>query len=119
MTAFVAGPIFLIRELHLPSSVVDVWLQVNRYKISKAARGVMKQFPPQNSHTTMHLTLIECITKAWTTLYIRSGVNPSPIALAWKTASNDDPGAWRVIDVPNARTVISARIASAAVCSNV
>jgi hypothetical protein len=117
MTAFFAGPIFLVRELHLPSPVVHVWLQANRIKISKAGRTVMKQFPPQSCNRTMHLTLIECITKAWTTIYIRSGVNPSPVAVAWRSANHDDHGAWGVIDLPNARSVVSARIASAGVCS--
>ena len=110
--AFIAGPKIFVRELHLPCSVLDAWLQTYRSKIDKSARKTMKQYPPNKRSRTMYLSLTEFSTDSWRTIFIRTDTNPSPIFLVWRTAYNDCVGAWSVIELPNASSVISGGIGS-------
>ena len=115
--AFIAGPKIYVRELHLPHPVVEAWLRTYSSKIAKAAHKSMKQYPPRYKGRIMHLSLTEFVTGCWKTIFIRSDENPTPIALAWRSERADDPGAWSVIDLPNAKSVISGGLGSSNVRS--
>lgn len=112
-TAFIAGLGITVRELRFPLSAVNAWLGTYRSKIDRAARRCMKDYPPREKcMTTLCLSLTEFVTETWRTIFIRTGPDPSPVILIWKTGPRDYPGAWHVLELPQSRSVISGGMGS-------
>jgi hypothetical protein len=116
-TTFIAGPNISVRDLHLPLSAISVWLRTYRSKIDRAAHKMMKVYPPKDHCETMYLSLTEFVTETWRTIFIRTGPNPSPVALGWRSAPNDGLGVWSILEQPNSSSVISGGRGSFPVCS--
>jgi hypothetical protein len=110
--AFIVGPITCVRKLNLPSDVVYPWLNFNQRRIRKAARKMLKMFPPSKNTTTMSLSLTEYFTETWRTIYIRSESPADPVVVGFKQGDTETSGIWTVINVPGSTSSITGGFAS-------
>jgi len=92
----------------VPVNVIWAWLKANENTVYKAARRMMKIYPPhEKGSRTISLATMEYATDCFRTLFIRTDANPSPVALGWRRKDGGGPGIWSTIEIQGATTVIS------------
>ena len=104
-TVFIGGPQIYVQELQLPYEIIYGWVHEYQTRIRRAARKMMKLFPPQDPHSTLFVTTKEYITETWKTTFIQSGPIPSPVVFAFRTMKNGH-GIWSPVETPGATSVI-------------
>jgi hypothetical protein len=92
----------------VPVNVLWAWLKANENAVYKAARRMMKIYPPhEKGSRTISLATMEYATDCFRTLFLRTDANPSPVALGWRRQDGGGPGIWDPIEIQGATTVIS------------
>lgn len=106
-TAFIAGPDVFSRTLQISDTVLWAWFRANKKALYRAARRMMKYYPPRDSSNVLSFATIEFATECFRTLFIRTDANPSPVALGLRRKGDSGPGSWNLIEMQGATTVIS------------
>jgi hypothetical protein len=104
-TVFIGGPHIYVHELHLPYDIIYAWVHKYCAIIRRAARKMLKLFPPQDRLSTIYITTKEYVTDTWKTVFIRSGSVPAGAVFAWKKVKNGR-GMWIPVESPGSTSVI-------------
>ena len=106
-TAFIAGPDVFSRQLHISDTVLWAWFRANEKALYRAARRMMKYYPPMANSKVLSFATTEFATECFRTLFIRTDANPGPVALGFRRKGDNGPGVWNLIEMQGATTVIS------------